>query len=453
MGKHSNIILIDTETMKIIDCIKRVSIDVNRYRQLLPGKTYQYPPSQDKVPLVDLTKEQLKDIMIKCEDTPSKCLLQALQGISPAVADTLVAHAEEKGYRHSDLFLGIHEEISSLLHQLEAGTVTPMVFTDEAGVPLDYHVLSLSAYEHSAEISCFDTLSAAMEYYFSNKASSNRVRQKGTDLEKAVKNNLNKLCLKKQRLSEDLLHAEDSENFRLFGELLTANIHLVSTGDSQVKVQNYYDGSELLIPLDKRLSPSKNAQQYYKKYGKAKTAVKEKALQLEEVATDIEYVESVMEYLLSAKTLEEIEAIRSELVDSGYLKRKKTVGKPVKSKLGPYSYETRDGFRVLAGRNNAGNDLLTFKTASTKDLWFHAKDLAGSHVILFTEGREASKEAILEAASIAALHSKGKNSENVPVDYTKVKFVKKPKGAKPGMVIFTDNKTIYVHPYDEREKV
>lgn len=451
MGKHSNIILVDAESMKIIDSIKRVSIDVNRVRQILPGKLYEYPPSQEKSPLNELTPETLQKILdIDLEAVP-KALLSSLQGISPAVANTLVDTALEQGYTRLNLHEGIYKSINEIVSMLNRSESSPVVYLDEAGTPVDFHIIRLSSLENCFQSIHFETLSEAMEYYFNNKRSSNKIKQKSVDLEKAIKNNLNKLYLKKQRLSEDLLNAEDSERYRLFGELLTASLHLVNPGESQVNVNNYYDNTEITIPLDKKLSPSKNAQHYYKRYGKSKTAVKEKTLQLEEVGSDIDYVESVATFLDRAATLDEIDAIRAELIESGYLRKRKTTGKVLKSKIGPYSYQTTDGFKVLVGRNNVDNDSLTFKTASPKDIWFHTKDIPGSHVILFLEGKSPSDTAIVEAASMAALHSKGKDSENVPVDYTKVRYVKKPKGAKPGMVIFTDNKTIYINPYKENK--
>ncbi|MBP6492250.1 MAG: NFACT family protein, partial [Clostridia bacterium] len=208
----------------------------------------------------------------------------------------------------------------------------------------------------------------------------------------------------------------------------------------------YYDNEMISIPLDPRFSATQNAQRYYKRYGKAKTAITEKKIQLHETNSDIAYLESVLSYAEKAVTVEEIEELRLELIEGGYLKRGKNNFKPSKSKPAPYQYTTSDGFRVLVGRNNKENDILTFKTASGKDYWFHTKDIPGSHVILFTEGKGLTETAIFEAAGLAAYHSKGRESENVPVDYTQVRHVKKPNGAKPGMVIFVDNKTVYVNP-------
>ncbi|MBQ2747066.1 MAG: NFACT family protein, partial [Firmicutes bacterium] len=235
----------------------------------------------------------------------------------------------------------------------------------------------------------------------------------------------------------------------LYGELLNANIYAITPGAKEVSVLNYYTGENITIPLDVKLSPSKNAQSYFKKYGKAKTAVKEKALQLEDVNRDIEYLESVSAFIDNAQTENEIEVIRDELIEGGYLRRRKNIFKAAKKKSSPLEYRTSEGYRVLVGRNNVENDFLTFKQAGSRDVWFHTKDIPGSHVILFTEGKDIddlSEAAIFETASLAAYYSKGRASENVPVDYVQAKFVKKPNGAKPGMVIFTNNRTVWTNP-------
>ena len=429
MGKHSNIILVDMTTGKIIDSIKRVSIDVNRVRQVLPGKEYEYPPAQDKLPFKAIACGQLDAI-----DANSKAILSKVGGISPAIASELAAKKDRYGF------------LQQILESIASGTFVPRVYLDEKDVPQEFHITDLTEYEDAARRMDFQTLSQCLAYYFDNKASSNRARQKSHDLVKSVTTTLDKLYLKKQRLSEDLLKAENSEDLRLYGELLTANMHLIKTGDKSVEVVNYYDNSTVKIPLDERHTPAKNAQQYFKRYGKAKTAVKEKQIQLEEVDDDIKYLESVLSYLNNTDSVEEIEALRTELIETGYIRRRKTTFKEKKYKPQPHRYETTDGFTVLVGRNNKENDYLTLKTASKADIWFHTKDIPGSHVIVQTDGKELSESGIFEAAAIAAYHSKGRTSENVPVDYVAVRYVKKPAGAKPGMVIFTNNKTVWVNP-------
>jgi len=450
MGKHSNIILIDANSRKIIDSIKRVSLDESRARQVLPGKTYEYPPEQGKIPFKSITREEIESLCNCSPHALSKNLLNGIQGISPAMANRL-AGALVPGDLTGE---SIYTELLSMRERLdkaksEPDALTPMVYMDDSGLPVDFHVFSIPELEGSCESLKFDSISECIEFYYVSKTGLNRLRQKTSDLERAVRNNLDKLYLKKQRLSEDILAAEKSDVYRLYGELLTANLHMLKSGDTSAKLLNYYDGLEVSIPLDKRLSPSQNAQIYFKKYSKAKTAIKEKAIQLHENDSDIEYLESVYAFIENASTPDEIEALRNELIGTGYLRMRKNQtkqSKQPKDKSAPYQYKTSSGFKVMAGKNNKENDALTFKSAARTDIWFHAKDIPGSHVILFADGKTPSETDLFEAASIAAFHSKGKNSENIPVDYTEARYVKKPSGAKPGMVIFTNNKTVYVNP-------
>ena len=286
-----------------------------------------------------------------------------------------------------------------------------------------------------------------MDYYYEHREATSRITQRSNELSRPVTAALDKLRLKKQRLLEDLLRAEDSDKLRLYGELLTANISQITQGASEVTVTSYYDGSDVTIPLDPRCSPSKNAQSYYKRYAKSKTAVKEKTKQLEDTGDSIEYLESCLVLIDNADSIATLETLRNELEETGYIRRRRARGqKPPKFKAAPRKHTTTDGFTVLVGRNNRENDVLTLEMAAKGDYWLHTKDIPGSHVILRSEGREISDTAILEAARLAALYSKAKNSENVPVDYVPIRYVKKPSGAKPGKVIFTHNRTVYVDP-------
>ncbi len=434
MGKHSNIVLVDIASGKIIDSIKRVSFDVNRVRQILPGMIYQYPPAQDKIPFLEISAEQLEALA-----ADGKTILRSVGGIAPAFAEELALRA---GKARSDFMSGIMTAVESPSHG------ESRVYLDESGAPIDFYPVPLSELEENCRVERFGDLSSAMEFYFGKKESSNQGRQKSHDLIRAVNALLDKMYLKKKRLSEDLLKAENSEDLRLYGELLTANIHLIQPGMKSVEVTNYYDGSTLSIPLDVKLSPSKNAQHYFKKYGKSKTAIKEKQIQLDENEAEIKYLESVLSFLENTDDVAEIEGIRAELVETGYIRRRRQAGgfKEKKYKPAPYRYTLSNGMSVLVGRNNKENDILTFKTAGNKDLWLHTKDIPGSHVIVQSGGAELDEEAVWEAAAIAAYHSKARTSENVPVDYVPIKYVKKPAGAKPGMVIFTNNRTVYVNP-------
>lgn len=450
MGKHSNIILVDLSTNRILDSIKRVSIDVNRYRQILPGQTYIYPPSQGKINAYTITEADLSSILEHRSSRMAKCLMNSIQGVSPVLAEEICHRAGAKNEIEAEALTAKELALifQNLIQEQENETIAPVVYMDADGTPQDFHIYTLSDLQETMEAIFFSDVSQAISYYYSHKNSSNRIRQKSSDLARTITSHLDKLYLKKQRLCEDIVKAENADVDRLYGELLTANLHSIENGCEKATVLNYYDNQPLTIPLDPRFSASKNAQRYYKRYGKAKTAIREKNIQLEETNTDIEYLESVLTYVNHAITFEETEEILQELIEGNYLRKRKSKFKEKKQKPAPYAYTSSDGFRILVGRNNKENDYLTLKLADRKDYWFHTKDIPGSHVVVFTEGRQITETAILEAAGLAAYYSKGRQSENVPVDYTKIKFVKKPSGAKPGMVIFTDNHTVYVNPKD-----
>lgn len=433
MSKHSNIILVDIETGKVIDSIKRISIDVNRYRQLLPGVVYEYPPVQDKMGFHEVGE----DINLPHDE---KALMSLVSGISPALAREMIS------------FDNPSSRLISILESIRTNKKVPIVYFNDKHVPVEFHIVELSEYEGLENIK-FETVSECVEYYYYNRDCSNMVKQKSMPLHKTVQSAIDKSLLKKKKLSEDLLRAEESDIYKLYGELLTANIHLVSAGAKSVKLINYYDNSEIEIPLDEKISAAKNAQKYFKKYSKAKTAIHEKQTQLEENERDIVYLESVLQNIESANTEDELDAIRDELQDTGYVKRRaKVAQRKKKSKPQPAKFVLSDGTIVYIGHNNIENDYLTMKFASKTDVWMHTKDIPGSHLILKLEdGRnldDLPAELIYEAASIAAYHSKAKESDNVPVDYVPVRYVKKPNGAKPGMVIFTHNQTVYVSPHE-----
>ena len=453
MAKHSNIILIDIESGKIIDSIKRISIDVNRYRQVLPGFVYQYPPAQDKIPFHNITEYT----SLPQDD---RALMAKVSGISPAISRELMVYCEDDCHNATLYSRKPTARLMEILNSIEDKTYVPRVYIDtnsgmqgseSGGTPREFHITDLTEYDGLERID-FDTVSEAAEFFFSNREASNMVRQKSMPMLKSVQASLSKALLKKKKLSEDLLSAENSDKYRLYGELLTANIHVVRPGSRKVTVTNYYDGKLIEIPLDEKISASANAQRYFKKYSKARTAIHEKQAQLEDNERDIEYLESVIQNIESADSVPLLESIRDELEQTGYLRRraKASQRKRKAAKPEPYRYTLSDGTLVLVGRNNIENDWLTMKYASKVDVWMHTKDIPGSHVIVrLDDGRTVNDlpaEIIYEAASIAAYHSKAGTGSNVPVDYVPVRYVKKPSGAKPGYVIFTHNQTVYVNP-------
>ncbi|MDO4482673.1 MAG: NFACT RNA binding domain-containing protein, partial [Bacillota bacterium] len=451
MGKHSNITLTDSSNDRIIDSIKRISFDVNRYRQLLPGMTYVYPPSQDKLPFTEVSEQVFREIIGGSNQSVSKAVVSKIMGFSPFMAVSLCSSAGIDCERSGSLtceedIARLYREFADTVDKISKGEFSPSVWIDDENAPVDFYCFNHPDYSAAHNKISFNTIGEAEEYYYTRKKSTNRIRQKSSDLNKILTTLLDKLYLKKSRLSEDILKAEGAEIFKLKGELIFANIYSIKQGSSSVSLYNYYEDCMTEVALDPRLSPSDNGQKYFKKYTKQKTALIEKNIQLEENDREIKYIESVYQLLENASDYNDVEEIRQELINGGYIRRRGNASKAKSTAFPAHEHHTSDGFRILAGRNNKQNDILTLKTAGSKDIWFHTKDIPGTHVILFTEGKEPSEQALFEAASTAAYYSKGKMSENVPVDYTYVKYVKKPSGAKPGMVIFDHNKTLYVTP-------
>lgn len=450
MGKHSNIVLVNSENNQILECIKRISANVSRLRQLYPGIKYRYPPVQEKFDFFTFTEGDLLEILKSMHDT-AKALINGIQGISPAIAAYLSQAAENKSMEESAA--DIYGEIENIRKSLISRRLKPCTYYEQGKIK-DFHVISIPDYDEYYTVVEHESISDAVEAYYTEREDSNRVSQKSADIKKSVGTKLAKLYLKKQRLLEDLQDAVNCEKYRLYGEILTANLHMVKAGESEVSLTNYYDGSDIRIPLDIKYPPAKNAQNYFKRYGKSKTALKEKRVQLDDTQKEIDYLESVLNFIDEAAEIATIDSIRDELIEQSYIRNRRNPGrkkkKPVKPEPIRYTiYEDDAPYEILVGKNNTENDYLTFKLAAKNDIWMHAKDIPGSHLILRTGGIAPDKlpsSVIKRAASIAAYHSKGKSSDNVPIDYCPAKFVKKPGGAKPGYVIFTHNRTLYAKP-------
>lgn len=458
MGKHSNIILIDKSSNKILDSIKRIPGDVNRYREILPGKPYIDPPSQDKINPLSLTEETFftQTLSNTLGTHLYKGLYSKLQGISPVTAREICYRAEIDSeltisQMSPDKLHHLWLSFNDILTHVQNQNYMPNILIEKKeGLFFDFSAIHYHQFDGAYEQQSFDSLSKMLESFYRHKDLSDRIHQKSIDLKKFITQTLDRSNKKSQKLQEELIQAQNADHFRIYGELLTANLHILQKGSLEAVVPNFYDEENRLvnIPLDSKLSPSQNAQKYFKKYGKLKNAVKEKKVQLEETTHEIFYFENLLHAIDNITDIQDLEEIRSELIEEGYIrKRKSKVSKKSKVPSSNFlSFVSSDGFKILVGKNNKQNDLLTLKLASKKDLWFHTKDIPGSHVILVCEHHEPPEKSILEAAELAAFFSKGKSSSNVPVDYTRVKNVKKPSGAKPGMVIYEDYKTLYITP-------
>lgn len=454
MGRHSNIILIDCENNIILDSIKRISFDISRYRQILPGLKYTMPPSKDKYNPLDCTTLEIFESCLQqaSQLNIEKALYNIFTGVSPLVAREIcyISQLRENPLVNSLSTLELNNlftALSTLMEKVVKNQYSPTVYIDAHNDKyIDFTVIPLQQFSDlnkSSSISASDML----ETFYTNRDQKERIKQKSYDLRKSISTKLDRLYNKMQNLHQDMKRASKADSYKIKGELLTANLYQIKKGDEVVELINYYDENQgsIIVELDKRLTPSQNAQSYYKKYNKAKTALLEIAKQLEKTKKEIDYLEQIILNIDQSTYLSDLEEIHIELMETGYLRKR--VGKKnvaTFKKTGYLKYKSSDGLEILVGKNNKQNDEITLKIADKEDLWFHVKDMPGSHVVLKSSEGNYTDASILEAASIAAYYSKGKNATKVAVDYTIKKNVRKPKGAKPGMVIYDHYSTVLV---------
>ena len=458
MGKHSNIILTDKEG-KILDSIVHVDLSVSSVRQVLPGLPYTPPPSQGKKNPLDASKDDIA-FELTNDDLPVwKQILNSYQGISPLVAREAVYRAtglaDISGPEAArDDLEKIALNFYAIIDDMKNGIYNPCVISDKATKKMvDFCAIDIAQYGSGAKTEHYPTVSEAVESFYMKKASSESIRQKCGDLLKTVSNNLDR-CRKKLQIQEEILKkAAKREKYKIYGDLLTANIYQLEQGMEEITLQNFYSENyeEITIPLKSDISPAKNAQRYYQKYNKEKTAELETSKQKKLNEEEIDYLESVQEALEKTETGAEITQIRDELIEQGYLRNRGRLNKRKKNDTPkPMHFVSSDGYDIYVGKNNKQNDYVTLKLARHTDLWFHTKGIHGSHTIVKTDDAlTVPDETYMQAARLAAYYSKGKKSESVPVDYTEIKNVKKPSGAKPGMVIYVNYNTLYVTPDEE----
>lgn len=434
MGRHSNVVLVDREKETIVDCIKHVSPAFNSYRTLLPGAPYVVPPSSEKLDPWTVTEDALLAKLDFNAGKMSKQVVGAVAGFSPLLANEVMARA---GMVNRDT---LPKAFFSVMADC-AKPAVPNLFVKNAKE--DFYFMRLTNTEITTEL---PSLSALLDRFYSGKATRDRVHQIAHDLERLLANELDRDRLKMEKLEQTLVDTERADEFRIFGELLTANLHLVSRGMTEIAVQNFYDEDMgmVTIPLDIRKSPAQNAQFLFNKYQKLKKAVRFVEEQMRLTKEEMGYLETVQQQLEDASP-EDVEEIRVELAEQGYIKYKQKKGSR-KPNQNPTleKYISSTGLPILVGKNNKQNDYLTNKFARNSDLWFHVKDLPGSHVVI--QDANPDEASILEAAMIAAFYSKARLSGSVPVDATLIKHVKKPSGAKPGYVTYDNQTTYFVTP-------
>lgn len=440
MGRHSNIILINEEQDTIIDSIKHIPSALNSYRSILPGTKYIFPPAQNKKNPLNVTEEDVLRALDFNAGKLDKQLVENFSGVSPVLAKEVVYHS---GLANRET---LPKTFIDFMDRMNRYDYLPTITVSNKE---DFYLFPLAALKGEAK--SYSSLSEMLDRFYFGKADRDRVKQQAHDLERLMKNEKEKNEVKLGKLERTLKEAENADQHQLLGELLTANMHLIKKGMQVISVPNYYDENyeEVTIPLDSRKTPSENAQAFFTKYQKAKNAVQVVKEQIEKTKDEMEYFDRLLQQISSASP-RDLEEIREELEEEGYLRSRQKSKQRKKTNVKTFieAYQASDGTEILVGKNNKQNDYLTNKLAARDEIWLHTKDIPGSHVVI--RSKKPSNETIMEAAMLAAYFSKAKNSASVPVDFTKIRHVKKPSGAKPGFVIYDNQQTVYVTPNEDR---
>lgn len=454
MGKYSNIILTGPDG-KIIDALKRVDAEMSSQRLVLPGLTYHLPPPQDKLCLLSHTPQEAVAAMraLPRDMELSKAVLAVLQGVSPIVCRE-VAYQVGRGRELTIMTLDEEQlfRLQFFLQQLkdtvEGRSGRPFMAVDLRKKPMDFSFVDIHQYGTAAVVKSAESFSRMLDGFYREKDQQERMRVREQDLLRLLSTHAERLSRKIGAQRGELEQCAQRDALRVAGDLISANLYNIPKGAGAADLPDYYQEGQPLVHvrLDPALTPSQNAQKYYKEYRKAKTAEEKLQEQIALAEKDLEYLDSVLDALARAETERDLVEIRGELAEQGYLRAQKGKKSQKAPPSAPLRFEVADGFTVLVGRNNRQNDQLTMRTARNQDWWFHVKNSPGSHTVLVAEGRTPTAAAMEQAAALAARHSRAGGAAQVPVDYTQVRYVSKPQGARPGMVIYTNYKTIFADP-------
>ena len=459
MGRRSNLILLDEED-RIIDCLRRVDAEMSAGRQVLPGLYYEMPPSPDRLVATEETEEGFREKLAAApeERQIDAFLMDHYFGLSPLMTrEIAVRAAGETDARLFSLDTAGRDKLWSVFQALtedvRENRFTPICLLRE-GRPMEFSALPITQYGSAVECVRYDSFSALLDDFYESRERQERVRQRGADLIRTATTARDRLRRKLALQEKDYAATQNRDHYRVCGDLVTANIYRMERGQSKLTCENYYDeaGGEVTIQLDPLLTPQQNAAKYYKRYNKAKTAERYLTEQMAIARRDLHYLESVLEEIAEGETEQDFLDIREELRAAGFLRKQKTGKKERKHTSKPREFRTTGGFRVLVGRNNRQNDKLTLKEADHRDIWFHTQKIHGSHVILCSHGQEVDEASMEEAAQIAAWYSQAREGGKVAVDYTAVRYVKKPAGGRPGMVIYTTYQTMTVEADEKKIK-
>ena len=447
MGKHSNIIFCnDNDT--IIDSIKHISLQVSSVREVLPGRPYFIPETQNKLDPLTVTCGDFRETLKSKPIALSKAIYSSFTGISPQLAEEMCHRASMESDRSAGSFsddelLHLYRQFEDMMEIIKKGDFNPQIVCRDA-VPADFAVIPLTLYADS-EKEMFPTVSAMLENYYAMKNTVTRIRQRSVDLRKIVQNALDRNCKKYDLQLKQLKDSDKREKYRIYGELLNTYGYSLEPGAKSLTALNYYTNEEITIPLDNTLTAQENSQKYFDKYGKMKRTHEALSSLIKETQEEIEHLESIQASLDFALSEADLIQIKEELIQYGYMKRRGT-GKREKITSKPFHYVSADGYDMYVGKNNFQNEELTFKVATGNDWWFHAKGCPGSHVIVKTNNTMPPDGTFEEAARLAAYYSKNRNSGKVDIDYIEKKQVKKVPGAKPGFVIYHTNYSMTIDP-------
>lgn len=457
MGRCSNLIIIN-DSGKIIDSIKRVDEEMSRERMVLPGMTYTLPPRDDRLNFLTADPEIIVSRLREANPAElSKALIRIFEGISLVLAREWAFFAGRGTHLQSDTIEG--NQLDRLLFAIKQtrenlinGNCCFSAASTKEGMLKDFSFIRLNQFGNLMYTKEIPTACELLDYFYYERDRAVRTKQRANDLFKLLVNLTERTSRRIAAQKQELEECAEKERYKLYGDLISANIYRIKKGDSSAVVENFYseDYPQISIELDIRKTPAQNAQYYYNEYKKRVTAEEKLAVQIEKGEEELQYLDSVFDALTRSDCENDIIQLRLELREQGYIKTGGSKSKPPKA-LAPIEYKSSDGYTILVGRNNSQNDQLSLKFAEKSDIWLHVQTLTGSHVIIVTDGEMPPDRTIEEAAVIAAYNSKGRTSDLVAVDYCLARYVKKPSGAKPGKVIFTNYKTAFVKPDEELE--
>lgn len=449
MGRHSNIILV--RDGRVIDSIKRITDDISSVRRVLPGIQYEAPPRQDRLCLLECAPEQVLEAVKDSPERLCKKLTSVLEGVSPILTREIAWYsAKDVDIACNALTDSAKDRLKFILNRirsaLSGGECDFTVVSELGGKKKDFCFINIEQYSTAMLVTHCDSANALLDGFFASQDRSERTKQRAHDLLKLLLNSYERISRKLELQKKELAECSEREVFRVRGDLINANIWRLEKGQTKAVLEDFTTGEPVEIQLDPRLTPAQNAQKYYTEYRKLDTAEKMLTDLIAKGRQELLYIDSVFDAVSRTDSEADLAEIRRELREQGYLKGGVRADEKVKKTSAPLRFHSSEGFEILVGRNNRQNDQLTLKTAKAGDIWLHTQGIAGSHVIICTEGKQPGEQTLFEAAQLAAYHSKGRSGSGVAVDYVPVKFVKKPAGSKPGMVIFANNRTLFVTP-------